>query len=402
MSEIVPLGLTIPEDWKWGRLGNHTSKIGSGATPRGGSSVYVDEGIAFVRSQNVYDHEFKSDGLVRITDEAAHALRGVSLQRGDVLINITGDSILRTTVVPDEVIPARVNQHVSIVRSDGSMDPLFIQKWLSTRVMKDFMLGLSSGATRKAVTKGHLESLPVPIPPLPEQQAIAATLGALDDKIESNRRAAGIAECLLRSLVESELAKTTGELGVLSDYCSLVRSTVRADGIDPDENYIGLEHMPRGSVFLDTWVKAAGIGSNKNSFRPGDVLFGRLRPYFKKVGIAPIGGVCSTDILVLRPKKGRDLGIVASVAASEELIGSVSAGATGTRMPRASWADLANWPVPLLTEVERDRLAARVTPLIERTVRATLESRTLTTLRDTLLPELMSGQIRVRSAEDSR
>jgi type I restriction enzyme S subunit len=106
------------------RLGDLTLKVGSGSTPRGGKSVYTDDGVAFIRSQNVYDNSFSFAGLARISDEAAHALRGVTVEAGDVLVNITGESVTRTCVVDPEALPARVSQHVAIVRPDPDLlDP---------------------------------------------------------------------------------------------------------------------------------------------------------------------------------------------------------------------------------------------------------------------------------------
>jgi type I restriction enzyme, S subunit len=160
-SDIGP----IPKGWCVTRLADLTSKIGSGATPRGGSMVYVEEGVAFIRSQNVYDHEFHWDGLVRLKDQSADELRGVTVQRDDVLFNITGDSIMRTCVVDPAVLPARVNQHVAIIRALESIPPRFLHLYLVQSRMKKFMLGFDAGATRKAITKGQLEALPVLHPP---------------------------------------------------------------------------------------------------------------------------------------------------------------------------------------------------------------------------------------------
>lgn len=254
---------------------------------------------------------------------------------------------------------------------------------------------MNVGAVFSSLNVRDIAKLRIPVPPLPEQRAIAATLGVLDDKIESNRRAVEAGEGLLRALVRRELDAAKDDYAALGDYCSLVKSPVKADDINPSDHYIGFEHMPRGSIFLTEWERAEGLGSHKSRFEVGDVLFGKLRPYFKKVGIAPVRGVCSTDILVLRARDPRDVGLVACVAASDELIDSLSAASTGTRMPRASWKDLAAWPVPRLTDSERGELAEKALPLISRLEALTFESHRLATLRDALLPELLSGRIRV-------
>ena len=106
------------EEWKEYKLGEICTKIGSGATPKGGKESYLGGGISLIRSQNVLDFTFSLDGLAFINDEQASKLDGVEIYKGDVLLNITGDSVARCCIVPDSVLPARVNQHVSIVRGD--------------------------------------------------------------------------------------------------------------------------------------------------------------------------------------------------------------------------------------------------------------------------------------------
>ena len=112
--------------WDIVKLGDVCSKIGSGATPKGGSTVYVEKGTTFIRSQNVYNLAFAYDGLVYINDDAANKLKGVTLEENDILLNITGDSVARTCIVPSNILPARVNQHVVIVRPrEDALNPVF-------------------------------------------------------------------------------------------------------------------------------------------------------------------------------------------------------------------------------------------------------------------------------------
>jgi type I restriction enzyme S subunit len=164
-SEFVdsPLG-PIPKGWKVRTLGDITDKIGSGATPRGGDKAYVSNGINFVRSQNVYDSEFIWDGLVQIDEKEATRLSGVTVKLGDVLLNITGASILRTCIIEPMVLPARVNQHVAIVRPKPPVPSSYIHNHLLQPATKAFLMGLDAGASRQAVTKTHIQSVPLPLP----------------------------------------------------------------------------------------------------------------------------------------------------------------------------------------------------------------------------------------------
>ena len=177
--------------WETVRLGDVCSKIGSGATPKGGSAVYVDSGTSFIRSQNVYNLSFEYDGLVYITDEAAKKLSGVTIEEKDILINITGDSVARTCLAPSKVLPARVNQHVAIIRPENKIfNPVFLNYYLASPYMQAFMLKLAvgKGASRNAMTKEMIENFEVPCPILEVQNKIADILSAYDDLIENNQK----------------------------------------------------------------------------------------------------------------------------------------------------------------------------------------------------------------------
>ena len=204
-----PLG-HIPTGWDVSKLKDLTSKIGSGATPRGGSEVYVDEGPALIRSQNVYDHEFHWAGLARLTDKSATELKNVEVMRNDVLLNITGDSILRTCVVDPAVLPARVNQHVAIIRAIKGIPPRYLHLYLVQDSMKSFLIGMSAGATRHAITKGHLESTDVLNPSAPVLAAFEKLTTSWFEQIDANRTQsrtlATLRDTLLPKLLSGELS----------------------------------------------------------------------------------------------------------------------------------------------------------------------------------------------------
>ena len=152
------------------KLADICTKIGSGATPRGGKEAYCDKGISLVRSQNVLDFTFSHDGLVFINDEQAAKLNNVEVFDGDVLLNITGDSVARACMMNSAFLPARVNQHVAIVR--GKKDCVlnrYLLYFLQWR--KGYLLQLASaGATRNALTKGMIEQLEIDLPALDVQK----------------------------------------------------------------------------------------------------------------------------------------------------------------------------------------------------------------------------------------
>lgn len=158
----------IPEGWRVSTLGEVTTKIGSGATPRGGKESYQKEGITLIRSLNIYDYSFEMDNLAFINHEQAKQLNNVTIEPNDVLLNITGASVCRCSMVPSSLLPARVNQHVAIVRTNSaSIDPFFLLDSINNDHNKQRLLGIAQGgATREALTKDSIAGFPILLPPL--------------------------------------------------------------------------------------------------------------------------------------------------------------------------------------------------------------------------------------------
>ena len=178
-------------EWKKVKLKDCCIKIGSGSTPKGGSMVYVNSGTSLIRSQNVYNLSFDYNGLTHITEDAANKLKGVTVFNEDILLNITGDSVARTCIVPKEVLPARVNQHVAIIRTDRKkMNWRFLNYYLASPKMQAHMLSLAvgKGASRNALTKQMIENFEVPYPPLSTQHRIANILSRYDSLIENYQK----------------------------------------------------------------------------------------------------------------------------------------------------------------------------------------------------------------------
>ncbi len=193
-------------DWPIVQLGHYCSKIGSGATPRGGASVYLDEGeIYLIRSQNIYNDGFKPNGLVYISEESAGRLKNVIVEKNDILLNITGDSVARVCLAKDEYLPARVNQHVAIIRPDPKeFDARYLRYLLASSTMQSLLLSIAAvGATRNALTKSMIETLDVAKPPIETQIEIADNLQSFDDKIELNRQTNQTLEHIAQALFKS-------------------------------------------------------------------------------------------------------------------------------------------------------------------------------------------------------
>lgn len=171
------------EGWVENKLKSLTTKIGSGATPRGGENSYKSEGISLIRSLNVHDLGFKYSRLAFIDDTQAKELSNVDVQENDVLLNITGASVARCFLVPKDVLPARVNQHVAIIRTIANkLSPCFLHYLLISMPYKNKLLQVAAegGSTRQAITKAQIENFLVKYPlTLKAQRSIVLILDSI-------------------------------------------------------------------------------------------------------------------------------------------------------------------------------------------------------------------------------
>ena len=411
------------KDWESVRLRDVCEKIGSGATPRGGKEVYLSDGpCALIRSQNVRNDGFRHDGLAFISDKQAAELDNVEVHIDDVLLNITGDSVARVCQVAPNVLPARVNQHVAIIRPDPTkLSPQFLRYFLVCPEVQTMLLSWAgSGGTRNALTKGVIESFDVRAPKdVNEQRAIAHILGTLDDKIDLNRRMNESLEAMARALfkswfvdfdpvrakiagrdpslpehiadlfpdrlVESELGEIPEGWGVktLSDllelaYGNALKADSRHDGTVPvygsngqvgwhDNRLVtgpGIVVGRKGNPGVVTWVST--------DFFPIDTTF----------YVVPKGSEQNLRFLFYALKE-QDLPSIAADSAVPGL--------------NRNLAYMNKQVVPVHQIV--DHFNEYVSTIFARSHGLEAESRNLAVLRDTLLPKLIFGQLRFENAE---
>lgn len=290
---------------------------------------------------------------------------------------------------------AALNQHVFRVVAKPGVDQHFLRYLLEGQIAVFARMVADKQTTMGHVTVADLRATMVAVPPLAEQRRIADVLGSLDDKIESNRRVALVLEETFMTRWSRCIAESVdAQPGHLADIVMNCR-----DAAESTLPYIGLDEMPRGCTVLTEWL-AEGAPATAHRFVAGDILFGKLRPYFRKVGVAPIDGRCSQEILVLRPRDERFFGLALGHVFSPRFIAHCNAVSTGTRMPRAEWKNAGAYAI----QVPPDRVLMDLTALARSCYRMvgslTHESHRLRTIRDVLLPKLVSGKIRVPLAEE--
>ena len=185
-------------------------------------------------------------------------------------------------------------------------------------------------------------------------------------------------------------------IGRLADIAVAPRRGVDPTDLSNETPYIGLEHMPRRSIALDEWESARKVLSNKTAFEQGEFLFGKLRPYFHKVGIAPVNGICSTDVIVITPKAAEWSNFVLALISSDEFVANMNQASTGTRMPRTSWDTMSHYRHCRPTKAAVRAFQDKTQPLLSRIIADVHKNRALSIIRDTLLPKLLSGDLLVR------
>ena len=429
-----PIG-PLAKDWRLARVEDLTVKVGSGATPTGGKQSYLAErsNFALVRSQNVFDRRLAMDGLAFVTDEAAAKLKIVHLQERDVLLNITGDGVTfaRACLVPRHILPACVNQHVSILRTDHRRcDPGFLVSYLVHPLTKKYIESFNTGGSRRAITKAHILSFQVPLPPLATQRKIASALGAYDELIENNRRRIEILEEMARRLYRewfvqfrfpghAHVPLTDSPLGKIPkgwEVKTLDELCVQPNGIQTgpfgsqlhqsDYTDAGIPVvMPKD--IIDSRVSVETIARvpqsicdklAKHKLEPGDIVLARRGDIGRRSFVTrrQIGWMCGTGCMRLRPAPSVVLPrFLFDAVGSPENIGLIASRAAGAIMPNLNGQVLASIPIVIPPRNVQERYCGIVEPIFELIAGLFDRNANLQTTRDLLLPRLISGELDV-------
>jgi len=410
-------------EWKDIAFGNCAQRVSDVVQPQ-----QVAERTPYIGLEHIVEGGLHLNGQA-VASEATSAK--TRFRRGDVLFGKLRP-YFRKVVRPK--FDGICSTDIWAVRAKNGVDQGFLFYRMASQEFVDKSMGASTGTRMPRADWGFLSQWDMPLPPLAEQKTIASVLGALDDKIELNRRMNATLEAMARALFQSwfvdfdpvrakldgrkpvGLDDTTAALfpdhfedsppehipkgwtaGKLGDIGTNSRRGVPPRDIAPNTPYIALEHMPRRCIALGDWDNSADVASCKSAFKKGEILFGKLRPYFHKVGVAPFDGVCSTDILVLAPKSPEWFGFLLGHASRDELIQFTDLASTGTKMPRTNWSDISSFRVALPPKAIADAFTRIIQPMLDRIHTNLHQSRTLVNLRDALLPKLLSGELRVTS-----
>lgn len=401
-------------EWKEVRLGDVCSKIGSGATPSGGKEAYKGGDYHLIRSQNVLDFAFSKDGLASINDEQANKLKNVEIIQGDVLLNITGDSVARCCIVPSEILPARVNQHVAIIRPrKEELDNHYLLYYLQ-HYKRQLLQIASAGATRNAITKAMIENLILPCPKsLADQHRIASILSSLDRKIELNNKINADLEEMAQAIfknwfvdfepfkdgkfVNSELGMIPEgwKVGTLGDITKNKSAKVKERNdvkvlspVTTGELVLSEEYFTK-QVFSSSIAKYKIVNKGDFAYNPARVNIGSLgRNEFDFDG-------CVSPVYVVFSVLDGYENYFDLFRKTDFFKDSVASLAIGGVRQSLSYDDLSSIEVIIPSENAVEEFNNLYNQM-KKTIKANkLENSRLSLLRDTLLPRLMSGELEV-------
>ena len=404
--------------WRETTLGEICDQVGGGIQtgPFGSQlheSDYSTDGIPVVMPKDIIEGRISTESVARVATEHVDRLARHKLKCGDIVYGRRGDIGRQALIRSGQNGWLCGTGCLRISLGDSVIEPTFLHYYLRQESAISWISGQAVGATMPNLNTGILRSVPVHVPPLPTQRRIAGILSTYDDLIENNQRRIRILEDMARSLyrewfvhfrysghesvplVDSPLGPIPQgwEVKKLGDIAEDMRRNIPKGQLDEPQPYVGLEHIPRRSLALDAWETATELGSNKLAFKKGEILFGKIRPYFHKVSIAPFDGLCSADTIVIRARQPERYSIVVGCVSSDEFVAHATATSNGSKMPRANWSVLEEYPVAIPTLVVARQFSAVVEPAIQQMQALIFQTANLRRTRDLLLPRLLSGQM---------
>lgn len=380
------------------------TKIGSGATPKGGKEAYCEDGISLIRSQNVLDFAFSAGGLAYINELQAEKLKNVIVEEDDVLLNLTGDSVARACIVHKKYLPARVNQHVCIIRADSSKAiPSYLLYYL--QLNKEYLLQLASGgATRNALTKDMINNLELELPTIKEQQKVVAVLDDIQKKIDFNN---AINENLLEQALTMYAIQFAAldRNGCIGDYCSV------KSGFAFKSSWwttTGVKVIKIGSINQDnmnlsecSYVDEDKINKAKDfKVNAGDLLIAMTGATIGKFAMVPY----SSDTLLVNQRVGKfflgnnpveKLPFIYCTLKQPDVYYEIVNRGQGSAQPNISASDIMSIPCVIPSKEAINKFNKTIQPLFDLIISNQRENHHLSTFRDSLLPKLMSGEIDV-------
>lgn len=379
-------------------------------------SEFTDAGYClFLSATNVTKTGFDFSACQFVDEKRDAALNKGKLTREDIVLTTRGT--IGNTAYFNDAVPfnhLRINSGMVILRCDRTkLLPAFLYHFVRSPSFYAQVNGLRSGVAQPQLPIRDMRQIRLPLPPIRVQQRIAGILSAYDELIENSHRRIKILESMARAIYREwfvhfrfpghknhpRVASPLGEIPQgwdvkkLGEIAEDMRRNVPKGKLEAPTSFVGLEHIPRRSLALDAWETVTELGSNKLEFKKGEILFGKIRPYFHKVSVAPFEGLCSADTIVIRALRSEYYAYVVACVSSDAFVAEASATANGAKMPRANWDVLKKYPVVIPKGEVAEKFSAMISDIIAQQQTLIFQIQNLRHTRELLLPRLLSGQI---------
>lgn len=392
-------------------------------------------GVPMYSVKDMAENSFVNSGAKHISEDDYKNLKrnGCEPEIDDVVIAKDG-SVLKHVFRISVREKCALLSSIAILRPNQEIvDSEFLAYSLKNPcVQSDVLANYVSGSGVPRIVLKDFKRIPLSVPNLKTQKSIASVLRNIDRKAFLNAQLSKTFEQIAQTIFKSWFidfdpvkAKMAGEKPVgmddvtaglfpdsveeseigqipsgwivtsLQSIASQRKENVGLKDLSADDAYVGLDSIPRESLFFSDWENAEGVQSGKTRFHSKDILFGKLRPYFHKIVIAPIGGVCSTDVVVIGVAETDLLPFVACLVNQTSFVDFLSNRSTGTRMPRTSWNEMCEFRFACPPDAVLKQFGQIMLSTFERGLALQMEIRTLVELRDSLLPRLISGELQI-------
>lgn len=403
----------IPDDWDVKKIGELDLDINDGNYgadyPR--QEDFIHEGIPFIRANNIKDLKIIDEDMRFISHEKHDYLTKGHLKFNDILLTNRGQ-IGKVAIVPARYINSNINAQIVRLNTNEKINSLYLLYYFNSPLAQKQFTSLTSGTTLPQLPQGKLRMLIVILPELIEQKKIAFILSKIQQAIETQEQIIKTTQELKKALMQKlfteglngELQKQT-EIGPIPESWELVTIAdvceQRKESYIPDSSgnliYVGLEHITSGEYYLSNHSYENTVVSSKYKFYPTDLLYGKLRPYLDKAVVSNISGVCSTDIIVIKPKI--DKKFLLALLHSESLLKHAIATTSGVNHPRTSFDSLSKFKFALPKESEQGAVGELLFKLEDKILLNKRANQEYNDALKTMLNLLMTGQVRVKDLE---
>lgn len=358
------------------------------------TSDYVSNGIPFIMANDLVNGKVNFQSCAFITETQAATLRKGFAKPGDVLLTHKA-TIGRTAIVPDDYNTIILTPQVTYYRVIKGLNRRYLKYYFDSNIFQQlFSNWAGAGSTRAYLGITAQRKLPIIVPPIEVQDAIANICGSFDDKIELNNKINENLERQAQAIYQEWFGDINTEKaqGMLSNICTYSKERVSVSELDIG-TYFSTENMLPGKAGA---VEASNLPTTAQTTacHVGDTLISNIRPYFKKIVYCHEECGCSTDVLCFVPAHPKYSAYLYSTLYTDRFFDFMVAGAKGTKMPRGDKQQIMTYPVTFPTDTELERFNSVAVPILTQIQNNRDENKRLSSLRDTLLPKLISGEIK--------